>query len=330
MQAKPLNVLIGKDISRTASLIIGGSSENIAAGEIVVLDQNRAIMSAGATYDDTKKIYIVEALGDTYSYVTPGGTAVTAKKLIYSDAIDGAGISVYSGTSYTAAAEAVFTLSGSLTPVVGEEYVIRVIYKDMEEHPGQYTYTYRQVATTTTLSDLYDAFEAQINAHKGARISAVASTGPDVLTLTAKAYNDNETVDSINEYKQVNPKVFLFSDNFGSVVVTQTVLPTQGVGTWKLVRDEEKWAQGYRGISNRIQFPILKPDFRTIKDETYDVIVIKSDNWFRNNEGRLEQTPIITKIFIPNTATSNQMTNVLAVLNPWMASVPGAFANVSV
>ena len=324
-----MKVLIGKDISRTSSLVIGGSGDNIAEGEVVVLDANKSIMSAGATYSDSSKIYLVEGLGDTYSYTNPSGTAITARKLLYSDAIDGAGVSKFSGAAYTAATEAVFTLSGSLTPVVGEEYVIRVVYKDMEEHPGQYTYTYREVATSTTLATLYTAFAAQINAHVGARITAAATTGPDVLTITAKAYNDNETVDSINDYKQVNPKVFLFSDNFSSVVVTQTVYPTQGVGTWKLVRDEEKWSQGYEGQTNRTQFPVIGPDFRTVKSETYDVVVIKAENWFRSADGALKQTPITTKIYIPNTATSNQMSDILAVLNPWMASTPKALANVS-
>lgn len=330
MQAKPLKVFIGKDVSRTASLVIYGASYNIVAGEVVILDKDKNIASAGLTYGDSDKIYIIEGLSDTYTYTNPSGTSVTARKLLYSDAIDGAAVTTYAGKSYAAATEAVFTVSGSLTPTVGEEYVIRIVYQDIEQDPRQHSYTYREVATSTTLSDLYDAFEAQINGHKGARVTAAATTGPDVLTITAKAYDDNSTVDSINEYKQVNPRVALISDNFSSAVVTQTVQPFPGEGTWQRVRDEEKWSQGYEGQTNRTQFPVIGPDFRTVKDETYDTIVIKSNNWYNSADGYRKQTNITNKIFIPNTATSNQMDDILAVLNPWMASLPNALSNVSV
>lgn len=331
MQAKVLKVLIGRDIARTSSLVIGGSGDNIALGEVVVLDANRNIMSAGDTYADTQKIYIVEGLSDTYDYVTPNGTAITGvRKLLYSDAIDGNGVSTYNATSYAAATEQVYTINyGTLTPVVDEEYSIRIVYKDMEEHPGQFTYTYRVVATSTTLADLHALFVAAVNNHIGTRVVA-SGTSPN-LVLTAKPYNDNATVDSINEYKQVNFEPFLFSDNFASdATVTHTTQPDKGDGTWQLVRDEEKWSQGYEGQTNRIHFPVIGPSFRTVLDETYDTIVINHKNWFTAADRTEKQVEIITKLFIPNTATSNQGGNILAVLNPWMASLPKSFPNVSV
>lgn len=331
MQKKVEKVFILKDISRTSSLVIGGAGDNIAEGEGVVLDKDKNIASSGVTVADTDTLYIVEGLSETYDYVTPDGTSITGvRTLLYSDPIDGMSVSKWSAESYSAATEATVTLSGSLTPVVDEEYVIRVVYPDVEEHPGQSTYTYREIATSTSLTTLYAAFEAQINAHASARITASASTGPDVLTLTAKAYDDNGDVDSINEYKQVILEVFLQSDNFDSVVVTHTQAPFMGTGTWKVVRDEEKWAQGYNGLLNRTQFPTQVPTFRTVKDETYDCLVIRHNNWYMAGTNRLEQVDITTKIYVPYTATSNQMADILAVLNPWMASLPKAFPNVSV
>lgn len=328
MQAKVLKTIIGKDIARTASLVIGGASDNVAAGEVVVLDQNKNIMTAGQTISDTQKIYIVEGLSDTYDYVNPAGTSITGvRKLLYSDAIDGNGVFGYKGSAYAAPTEQVSTISfGTLTPVVDTEYVVRIVYKDMEEHPGQFTYTYRVTATTTTIADLYAAFVTAINNHVGSRV--VASGGVTNLVLTGKAYNDNETVDSINEYKQVVFEPFLFSDNFASdASITDTTAPTQGVGTWKLIRDEEKWSQGYEGQTNRIKFPINGPDFRTVKDETYDVIVIDHKNWFTAANREEKQVDIKTKVFLPDGAS--QTTNILAVLNPWMASLPKGFTNIS-
>lgn len=329
MQKKVENVFIATDIIRTVGLVIGGASDNIALGEVVVLDKDKNILAAASTIADTDTIFIVEGLSDTYDYVTPDGTSITGvRQLLESAPIQGLAVTEWSGKSYAAATEAVATLSGSLTPVVGEEYVLRIVYPDIEGHPGQFTYTYREVATTTTLADLYTAFAAQINAHPSARITAAATTGPDVLTLTAKAYDDNDRVDSVNEYKQVLFDAFLMSENFDSVVVTKTANPNPGVGTWKLVRDEEKWAQGYEGLLNRTHFPLQVPDFRVVKDETYDCLIMRHKNWYTAGTNREEQVDITTKIYIP--VGAGQLTEILAVLNPWMASLPKAFANVSV
>lgn len=326
-QKKVENVFIATDIARTGSLVIGGSGDNIATGEIVVLDKNKNILAAGSTIADTDVIYIVEGLSDTYSYVTPGGTSVTGvSQLLTSSPIEGAAVSEWIGKSYAVATETVSTLSGAITPVVGEEYVLRIVYPDIHQHPGQFTYTYRVVATTAVLADLYNAFVAQINAHVERRIQA--SYGASVLTLTALPYDDNSTVDSINEYAQVIFDVFLQSDNFDSVVVTKTVNPYPGVGTWRIVRDEEKWAQGYEGLLNRTAFPTQVPTFRTVKDETYDCLVIRHKNWYTAVTNREEQVDITTKIYIP--VGASQTTNILAALNPWMASTPKAFSNVTI
>ncbi len=327
MQKKVEKVFILKDIIRTATLVIGGAGDNIADGEGVILDKDKNIITTGDTIDDTDTIYVVEGLTNTYDYVTPNGTSITGvRQLLTSDAIEGIAVTEWTGTSYAAAVEAVATLSGSITPVVGQEYVLRIVYPDIETHPGQFTYTYRVIATTAVLADLYNAFVAQINAHAERRINASYATS--VLTLTALPYDDNAEIDSVNEYKQVIFKVFLQSDNFDSVVVTYTANPFPGIGTWQLARDEEKWAQGYEGLLNRTAFPTQVPTFRTVKSETYDVLVIRHKNWYTAGTNREEQVDITTKIYIP--VGAGQATNILADLNPWMASLPKAFSNVSV
>jgi hypothetical protein len=331
MRKKVEKIFIATDIARTATLtgFPTSASNNLAAGEILVLDKDKNIITTGDTIDDTDTIFIAEGLSSTYSYVTPNGTSVTGVRQVkYSDPIQGIGVSEYSGKSYTAAAEQVTTVSfGTLTPVVGEEYVIRIVYKDLAcEHPGQFTKTYRVVATSATLALLYDAFVAQINGTKERRVDATDNT--TYITLTGKAYDDNDSLNSINEYAQVSFDVFLFSDNFASdAAVATTTVPTSGTGTWQLVRDEEKWSQGYEGLLNRTDFPLQVPDFRTVKSETYDVIVIRHKNWFTAVEGNEEQVDITTKIYLPDGAS--QTANVLADLNPWMASLPKAFPNVT-
>lgn len=325
------NLFIGTDITRTADLsgFPEAASATLATGEILVLDEFKNIITTGDTIDDTDTIYIVEGLSGTFDYVTPNGTAVTgAKQLLTSKPIQGVAVTEWSGKSYAAPTEKVMTLTGSLTPVVGEEYVLRVVYTDVYEHPGQFTKTYRYVATSTSQDTLYTALASEINSDPYARVTAVATTSPSVLTLTAKTYGDNEALDSIDEYKQVIFDVFLQSDNFDSVVTTATANPSEGFGHWRVVRDEEKWAQGYDGVLNRTLFPTNIPAFRTVIDETYDCLIIRHKNWYTTAGEREEQVDITTKIYVP--VGAGQATNILADLNPWMASLPKAFPTVSV
>ena len=334
MRTKVGKVLIGKDISRTANVQINDPATTgtyIAEGEVVVLDQNKEVLSAGDTIDDSQSIFIVEGLGETFDYTNEAGTLVqNARRLLFSDEIKGADVVEYSAKSYVATTEQAWTLSGSMTVVDGEEYTIRLVFHDYHGDPRQFTYTYRVVASGTSQSDLYTALAAAINTHPERRVNAVATTTPDVLTITAKAYDDNETVDSINETNQVLFEAFPYSNNYSGVTFAQSVAPNKGTGTWKAVRDEEKWSQGYEGFGQRTHFPVILPDFRTVKSETYDTIIVRSKNSFVPSFSDLANVDITTKIFIPVPATANQATDILAALNPWMASTPRAFANVSV
>jgi hypothetical protein len=333
MQGKVGKVFIGKDISRTSSPVLMGASQNLSTGEIFVLDSNKNIMTAGATYSDTRTVYIAEALAGTYSYVNEAGTSVTGvQKIMFSDPIDGAAVAEYLGSAYSAAAEEVWSIDlTGWTPVVGTEYRFKIVYKDLtnNDYPTQFTHSYSYIAETATLDTEGAAIAALINADSRSRVTATYTSGTNVLALTGIAYDDNDSVDSINEYAQVSFEVGLTSDNYDTLTADpysyQSTDPSKGSGTYKLVRDEERWSLGYEGVFNRTAFPVLKPDMRTVKDETYDCVVIHHKNWITTADRREEQVDITTKVFIPNTATSNQMTDVLAVLNPWMASLPKPF-----
>jgi hypothetical protein len=114
-----------------------------------------------------------------------------------------------------------------------------------------------------------------------------------------------------------------------STTITYTG-PTYGSGNWEQIRDLENDVQGYLGVSNLTHFPVIRPDYETVVDETYDIVVIEHDVPYQSPDNQyVKQAPQTTVIVIPYTATSNQMDSVLAQLNPWMASCPGAFANVT-
>ena len=340
-------VFIGKDISRDATCVAGANMEviskstGLADGEIIVLDKYKNVLAAGATIADSDTIYICLKVTETFNYTNELGTEVTgAGRLEFSDAIKGANVKSYLGKAHTAKAEqtAIFDCSG-MTPVVGTEYLMRVIYKDIKEHPGQYTHTYRYIAKSATLDTFGAAFVAYVLTHTGRRITCTYTASTDVILVTALEIPDCCTaLTDIDKFSMVDFEVvFSYVDSNGNWVtwpvtvdtITYTAA-TYGQGNWEQIRDLEKAAQGYLGNTNKTHFPILAKTFETVVDETYDMIVIEHNNPYLapNNQG-YETAPATTQIVVPYTATANQMASILTQLNPWMASCPGAFANVS-
>jgi hypothetical protein len=314
-------LFIGKDIARTATVTYYGTATyGLAEGEILVLDANKEVLTPGYTVNDSAVIYIAEGLGDTVNYVTETGSSITGvRRVKISDAIHANALVTYSGKTYKAPTEATFTISGTFSPVAGDTYELRIVYKDLYERPGQTTKTYSVVSTDTHEYTVYKLLTAAINADPRARVTATHTTDTTTsMSITAKVVTDNPNVTSIDEYKQVNCALFLVSDNWDDAAVTQTVYPTPGSGNWRQVRDDEKWSQGYEGQTNRTAFPVIGPEFRTDKTKSYNIIVIRHKNWFTTAGGREEQVDITTKIALPINAS--QTGDVLSCLNPWIES----------
>jgi hypothetical protein len=346
-------IFIGKDINRTAAVTdaIGSDhltlSSHIAEGEIVVLDKFKRVLAAGSTIADTDVIYICQGTANTFNYQPESGSAVSsAVKIRISDPIEGNKVKSYSGKSYSAPAQQVstFDLTG-VTPVVGTEYVLRVVYKDIWEHPGQFTHTYRYVSTTATLATFLTAFVAKINSHKGRRIVASESASVNLI-LTGLAIPECTTsLNDLDKFTVVEFKPVLNyvcvaavgSYPIGSWVplgytsYTLTTTASKGSGYWAEVRDMEREAWGYQGITNRTHFPVIVPDLATVKSSTYDIITIEHDASYLSPDNQyVKQAPLTTQIafVVPSSGTQEQV--VLSVLNTWFSSCPGSFVPVSV
>lgn len=331
-------ILIGKDIDRTAAVVGGANyttliapTTGIANGEIVVLDKNKEVLSAGATVSDTDLIYIVQGSSRTFDYTNAQGTVVTAaRELISSDPIEGNKVKNFEARTFVPKAEqtAYVDLTG-WTPAIGTEYIIRIVYKDIKEHPGQFTQTYRHVATTTTLDTEGTALAAKVNAHKGRRVDATYTTGTDVLLLTAREIPSCCTSTSdIDEFDMVEFDVYFnyvhattgVWTTIASTSTTVTVSgPTKGSGNWEQIRDLEKAQLGYVGISNKTHFPVVSKTLDTVVDSEYNMIVIEHDKSYLSPDNQyVKQAPLTTIIAIEVGAL--QTADVLGQLNPWMAS----------
>ncbi len=339
MMTRTTKVLIGKDITRTATITsIYDGTNKPADGEILVLDKNKKVLAAGSTVADTDIIYICQGTGSTYSYTNDAGTAVAAARLLkFSDPIEGAKVRSYKGVPYTAKAQKVITFAAITAPATaGTEFVLRIVYKDVVAKRGQFSKTYRFIAADTTPEHYYDGLRAAIAADAGAR---VVGSGSTTLILTGKEIPEGATaLADIDKFQMVDFDAYLTyvnSDGYQVAITTGgtktlTTALEYGFGEWELVRDMEKDQLGNEGIMYQREWPPVSHTLSTVVDETYDTIVIEHDRTYLSPDNQyVKQAPMTTVICIPNTATANQMDNVLAVLNPWMASVPAALPNVS-
>ncbi len=297
---KPYNLFIGKDIDRTTELATGASFEvvsaNIAEGEITILDENLQVLAVDATSADSKVIYIVEGTSQVLNYYDEAGTSITGRRVLLSNPIKHSLLRKSVLSAHVAKAEATATIPAITDAIVeGTEYVLRLVYKDIEEHPGQFTQTYRYIAKTGDTSlDVFNGLRARIASHKGTRVIA---SGTTTLILTAKPIPESTTsLNNIDEFKMVSFDVFFnyvdangFWQELGldsDIVETEAVY---GLGNWEQVRDMEKVEMGYRGITNRTYFPIIMPDFRTLTSASYNQFVIEYDADYRSPDNSYEK-----------------------------------------
>jgi len=347
-------LLIGKDIARAsqAAVVAGASLAEICVtgatgideGEVVVLDKFKKVLAAGSTIVDTDSIFICQATGQTFDYTNEQSTLISSnRKLLFSNKIEGAKVRKFLGRSHVVKAEQVTTFTPVTDAVVATEYIIRIVYKDIKEHPGQFTQTYRFTATVATMATLLAGLMAKINADSDRRVQA--SDGTTALVLTGREIPEScSSLTDIDKFKLVEfDAYFLRIDSDGNwasavdgtgittVAQVETIAPTFGSGNWEQIRDIEKDQLGHIGITNRTQFPIVSPDMSTVVDETYDLVIIEHDaSYLAPNSQGFETTGLTTEIALAIGATGDQTTQLLAQLNPWMASCPGAFETVSV
>jgi len=346
-------ILIGKDITRTAALVDGADvktiQENIVEGEVVVLNKDFEVAAAAITYSDSDVLYIAEGSSETFDYANEAGTAFSGRRLILSAPINGKGVKLYSGKAYSAKPEQVTTIPAiSDSIVAGTEYVLRLVYKDIPEHPGQFTQTYRYVAKSgDTSTDVFDGLRKRIVKHTGrlaisgkggSRVTANA-LGQASLILTGKAIPECTTsVKDIDELTQVYFEAYLnyvdsngFWTEVGLSTAKSTVAHGRGNGTWEVIRDVEKRAKSYRGIENRIWFPVFEPEFRTLKGAEYGQIVIEHDAEYRSSDNQYnKETSLTTVIAVANETGTNQGVNIQTRLNAWMTSLPKSFAAIAI
>lgn len=297
-------VLIGKKCPASYTTV-----DALAAGDVALFDQNKSLITTAAKAAEASSLYVGVA-GEKVNVTMPDGSVAQKANIEFSNEIQKASKpSAVIGEHVEPTEEKITITLTDATIVAGHRYVLRIYYKDIYEAVWQFTHTYEVYAETATASDLADAIVEKINAHKNRRVQASASAA--VITLTAMAKDDNEGVDSLNEYSVVSMEASLYETVPGALLANQPkAVPgaviaktagNPGKGYWKQVRDEEVRNMGYKGHVFTGAYPIVEQARKVVEGTQYDYATIENDNLYLSNDNQyIKTTPLTTEVYCPD------------------------------
>ena len=301
-------VLIGKKCPVSYATV-----DALAAGDVALFDQNKSLITTAAKAAEASSLYVGVA-GEKVNVTMPDGSVAQKANIEFSNEIQKASKpSAVIGEHVEPVEEKITITLTDATIVAGHRYVLRIYYKDIYEAVWQFTHTYEVYAETATASDLASAIVKKINAHKNRRVQASASAA--VITLTAMAKDDNEGVDSLNEYSVVSMEASLYETVPGALLANQPkAVPgaviaktagNPGKGYWKQVRDEEVRNMGYKGHVFTGAYPIVEQARKVVEGASYDYAVIENDNLYLSNDNQyIKTTPLTTEVYCPSMVNS--------------------------
>lgn len=305
MITKVNTVLIGKTCPISYDTV-----DTLNQGAVALFDENKSLIKDEASAVKASTVYI-GVVGENMTIALPNGNSTTRRSVEYSNAIQKASNPSYVIGKYVAPVEEKIEIDLThANVVIGHRYVLRIVYKDMYEAPGQFTHTYEAIATTEAATDLGNALLKKIDKHANRRVSATFTSNK--LTLTALPKDDNEGVYSLNEYSVVSMEASLYVTIPGALLsnVPEAVLGatitkiagTPGKGCWKQVRDAEVRMLGYKGHVFTDAYPIVEPKRNVTKGASYDCITIENDNLYLSPDNQyIKTTPLTTELYVEKT-----------------------------
>ena len=295
-------VLIGKNIPASYT-----TADDLAAGDVALFDQNRALLKTAAEAAEATSLYVGVAQNKV-NVTMPDGSVAQKANIKFGNEIkkDSKPRAVIGEYVAPVQDKIVITLTDA-TIVAGHRYVLRMVYKDMYEAPGQFTHTYEVFAASTDASELAAAIVKKINKHNNRRINATVAGA--VITLTAMAKDDNEGVYSLNEYSTVSMEASMYVTIPGAILSNQpsaipgaTIVKTEGnpgKGYWKQVRDAEVRFMGYQGHVFTGAYPTVEQPRMVEEGVEYNYITIENDNKYLSNDNQyIKTTPLTTEVYV--------------------------------
>ena len=312
-------VLVGNGVG---TIFSGTDLASATAGQYVFMNLDGSINKqflAQADLAKANEIKVGLVTSKTTKYTKPDGTVATLPIVKWSNNIKRADIKSLTFSAYQAdVPESVVidftTMTANTLHTIDDGgfcLTLRITYKDLPTRYRKWTESYNYVTVNgDTATEIADGFAKDIAKNaKRARISASASAG--VLTLTALPYDDDDSVDTINEAGQVRFNANVYYTNPNGVGFTSknkysmdgvSITKTPGdmyAASAKLVRDREAQAMGYEGILNRGDgtWPIIKPAMQTDLTKHYDAITFEFENMYRAADDIFRKTKQTVEIY---------------------------------
>ena len=298
------SVLIGKTCPTSYT-----TADVLAAGDVALFNENKALIKTAAEAATASSLYVGVA-GSKINVTMPDGSVAQKANIDFSNEIKkNSKPSAVIGEYVAPVEEKIVITLTDATIVAGNRYVLRIVYKDMYEAAWQFTHTYEVYAESATAADLAAAIVKKINAHKNRRVQATVSSA--VITLTAMPKDDNEGVDSLNEYSVVTMEASLYETIPGALLANQpkavagaTIAKTvgnPGKGYWKQVRDAEVRNMGYKGHVFTGAYPSVEQTRKVVEGAEYDYAIIENDNLYLSNDNQyIKTTPLTTEVYCPS------------------------------
>lgn len=298
------SVLIGKTCPASYT-----TADALAAGDVALFNENKALIKTAAEAATASSLYVGVA-GSKINVTMPDGSVAQKANIDFSNEIKkNPKPSAVIGEYVAPVEEKIVITLTDATIVAGNRYVLRIVYKDMYEAAWQFTHTYEVYAESATAADLAAAIVKKINAHKNRRVQATVSSA--VITLTAMPKDDNEGVDSLNEYSVVTMEASLYETIPGALLANQpkavagaTIAKTvgnPGKGYWKQVRDAEVRNMGYKGHVFTGAYPSVEQTRKVVEGAEYDYAIIENDNLYLSNDNQyIKTTPLTTEVYCPS------------------------------
>lgn len=298
------SVLIGKTCPASYT-----TADALVAGDVALFNENKALIETAAEAATASSLYVGVA-GSKINVTMPNGSVAQKANIDFSNEIKkNSKPSAVIGKYVAPVEEKIVITLTNATIVAGNRYVLRIVYKDMYEAAWQFTHTYEVYAESATAADLAAAIVKKINAHKNRRVQATVSSA--VITLTAMPKDDNEGVDSLNEYSVVTMEASLYETIPGALLANQpkavagaTIAKTvgnPGKGYWKQVRDAEVRNMGYKGHVFTGAYPSVEQTRKVVEGAEYDYAIIENDNLYLSNDNQyIKTTPLTTEVYCPS------------------------------
>lgn len=301
------SVMIGKKCPASYTTL-----DVLSQGDVALFDENKALIKTAAEAAEASSLYIGVVDG-IMSYILSDGTGKDENIIEFSNEIQkGSKPSAVIGEwAQPTPAQATITLTNAKI-TAGNRYVLRILYKDVYA-PGQFTHTYEVIAESADTAALATAFAAKINKHKNRRVNAGADAS--VFVMVAMDKDDNEGVNSINEFSMVSMEVSLYETTPSALLSNQpkavagaeieVVDCDPGKGFWKQVRDQEARNMGYKGHVFTGAYPSVEQDRKVVADTQYDYATIECDNLYLSNDNQyIKTTPLTIELYVPELKNS--------------------------